>query len=218
MARDSLRQACFWPLRYRRSFKRCRSARRREADNAADSALLPTTQGLTSGEHRTSWSRSRCDRLGGNRQEVNMSTAAGALNVTASSGAEVTMREGAASSALSEFERIYRGNIGFLTAFFARRCSEPQTVADLTSETIVRAAAGFAGFDPRRGTPRVAVRDRQPRLRPALRTHGEWSGCGCKARWAGESSGRGDRRADGENRRAARGSRVARTLRSAITP
>jgi RNA polymerase sigma factor (sigma-70 family) len=84
-----------------------------------------------------------------------MNAAAGALNITASSGAEVTMRERSASSALSEFERIYRDNIGFLTAFFARRCSEPQTVADLTSETIVRAAAGFAGFDPRRGTPRA---------------------------------------------------------------
>jgi len=82
-----------------------------------------------------------------------MQAAAGALNITSSSGAEVTMREGSASSALSEFERIYRDNVGFLTAFFARRCSEPQTVADLTSETIVRAATGFAGFDPRRGTP-----------------------------------------------------------------
>ena len=84
-----------------------------------------------------------------------MSVAEGAVNINAPSGAEVTLREGSASSALSEFERIYRDNVGFLTAFFARRCSEPQTVADLTSETIVRAAAGFAGFNPRRGTPRA---------------------------------------------------------------
>lgn len=65
------------------------------------------------------------------------------------------MRGGAGSSALSEFERIYRDNVGTVTAFFARRCRDPQTVADLTSDTIVRAAAGFAGFDPRLGSPRA---------------------------------------------------------------
>jgi len=84
-----------------------------------------------------------------------MNAIAGALNIAASSGAEVTMREGSGNSALSEFERIYRDNVGVVTAFFARRCSDPQTVADLTSDTIVRAAAGFAGFDPRRGPPRA---------------------------------------------------------------
>jgi RNA polymerase sigma-70 factor (ECF subfamily) len=42
-------------------------------------------------------------------------------------------------------------------AYFARRCPEPQVVADLTSETFVRAASGFAGFDPRRGSPRAWV-------------------------------------------------------------
>jgi RNA polymerase sigma-70 factor (ECF subfamily) len=84
-----------------------------------------------------------------------MNAAAGAQNTTAPPRAEVRMEEGSASSALVEFERIYRDNVGFLTVFFARRCFEPQAVADLTSETIVRAAAGFAGFDPRRGTPRA---------------------------------------------------------------
>jgi RNA polymerase sigma factor (sigma-70 family) len=84
-----------------------------------------------------------------------MDAVAGALTITASSDPEVTMREGSANSALSEFERIYRDNVGFLTTFFARRCKEPQTVGDLTSETIVRAAAGFARFDPRRGTARA---------------------------------------------------------------
>jgi len=67
------------------------------------------------------------------------------------------MREDSVRSALSEFERIYRDQVGIVTAFFARRCNEPQTVADLTSETIVRAAAGFAGFDPRRGTARARL-------------------------------------------------------------
>ena len=50
---------------------------------------------------------------------------------------------------------MYRANVGPVSAYFARRCSEPQTVADLTSETFVRAAAGFAQFDRRRGSPRA---------------------------------------------------------------
>jgi RNA polymerase sigma factor (sigma-70 family) len=84
-----------------------------------------------------------------------MSVTAGVLNIDASSGVEVTMRGGSGSSALTQFERVYRANVGVVTAFFARRCSDPQTVADLTAETMVRAAGGFAGFDPRRGTPRA---------------------------------------------------------------
>jgi RNA polymerase sigma factor (sigma-70 family) len=58
-------------------------------------------------------------------------------------------------SAREEFENVYRGNIDVLTRYFARRCREPQTVADLTSETIVRAVGGFAGYDPDRGTHRA---------------------------------------------------------------
>src|SRR5277367_2931728 len=58
-------------------------------------------------------------------------------------------------TALEEFEHVYRANMAPVSAYFARRCSEPQTVADLTSETFVRAAAGFARFDPRRGSPRA---------------------------------------------------------------
>jgi RNA polymerase sigma factor (sigma-70 family) len=60
-------------------------------------------------------------------------------------------------SALQELEDVYRTNVGPVSAYFARRCSEPQTVADLTSETFLRAAAGFARFDPRRGSPRAWV-------------------------------------------------------------
>jgi RNA polymerase sigma factor (sigma-70 family) len=96
----------------------------------------------------------RCDRWGENQQLVSMQSRAEALEVDVSSGTEVEVRETSSSSALSEFEGIYRANVGVVTAYFARRCGEPQTVADLTSETIVRAAAGFAGFDPRRGTAR----------------------------------------------------------------
>lgn len=65
------------------------------------------------------------------------------------------MQDDSASPALAEFERIYRGNVGVVTRYFSRRCGDAQTVADLTSETIVRAAAGFAGFDPGRGSARA---------------------------------------------------------------
>lgn len=58
---------------------------------------------------------------------------------------------------LAEFERVYRSEVDAVMAYFARRCSEPQTVADLTSETFVRAATGFGTFDPARGSPRAWV-------------------------------------------------------------
>jgi RNA polymerase sigma-70 factor (ECF subfamily) len=56
---------------------------------------------------------------------------------------------------LDAFEVIYRANVDSVMAYFARRCAEPQTVADLTSETFVRAASGFGGFDPARGSARA---------------------------------------------------------------
>lgn len=59
------------------------------------------------------------------------------------------------SSPLQEFEQVYLRNVDVLVGHFARRCRDPQTVADLTSETFVRAADGFAGFDPRRGSDRA---------------------------------------------------------------
>jgi RNA polymerase sigma factor (sigma-70 family) len=62
---------------------------------------------------------------------------------------------GGPSTALARLEDVYRANIGPISAYFARRCAEPQTVADLTSETFLRAAAGFTRFDARRGTPRA---------------------------------------------------------------
>ncbi len=58
-------------------------------------------------------------------------------------------------SAFAEFEQIYRGNVDVVMAYFARRCAEPQVVADLTSETFVRAAGAFGSFDPGRGSPRA---------------------------------------------------------------
>jgi RNA polymerase sigma factor (sigma-70 family) len=70
-------------------------------------------------------------------------------------GAQVTVRGDSSNPALAEFERVYRENVGVVKAYFARRCLEPQTVADLTSETFMRAAGAFAGFDRRRGTARA---------------------------------------------------------------
>jgi len=65
------------------------------------------------------------------------------------------MRKTPDGSALAEFEHVYRDNADAIMGYFARRCREPQTVADLTSETFVRAAGGFAAFDDRRGSPRA---------------------------------------------------------------
>src|SRR5579862_9247892 len=67
---------------------------------------------------------------------------------------EVSVPQGLRGVALAEFEAIYRSNVGVLTSYFARRCREPQEVADLTSETILRAAGSFRSFDSRRGSAR----------------------------------------------------------------
>jgi RNA polymerase sigma-70 factor (ECF subfamily) len=59
------------------------------------------------------------------------------------------------TSPLEEFEQVYVRNVDVLMGYFARRCRDPQTVADLTSETFVRAVDGFATYDPRRGSDRA---------------------------------------------------------------
>lgn len=61
---------------------------------------------------------------------------------------------GDGDGALADFERLYRAQIGAVTAYFARRSTQPQTVADLTADTFVQAIVSFAGFDPRRGSER----------------------------------------------------------------
>ena len=86
-----------------------------------------------------------------------MSTAA-SVKVTmsrTSAGEKVTTPGNSARSALAEFEQLYRGNTDVVMAYFARRCAEPQAVADLTSETFVRAAGAFGSFDPGKGTGRA---------------------------------------------------------------
>lgn len=57
--------------------------------------------------------------------------------------------------AMGAFEAVYRANVAGVTAFFARRCGEPQAVADLTSETFVQAIGSLGSFDPRRGAARA---------------------------------------------------------------
>jgi RNA polymerase sigma factor (sigma-70 family) len=51
-----------------------------------------------------------------------------------------------------EFESVYRENVGRVAAFFARRCREPQQVADLTSQTFVEAIKSAGTFQGR-GSP-----------------------------------------------------------------
>ncbi len=56
---------------------------------------------------------------------------------------------------LAEFERVYRGQFGAIAAYFARRCEEPQLVADLTADTFVAAIRSFAERDPGRTSDRA---------------------------------------------------------------
>jgi RNA polymerase sigma-70 factor (ECF subfamily) len=59
--------------------------------------------------------------------------------------------------AAAEFEALYRANVAAVTAYFARRSTDPQTVADLTSDTFVQVITSYATFDPRKGTVRAWV-------------------------------------------------------------
>lgn len=68
-----------------------------------------------------------------------------------------THRASAPPVAGLDFGTVYRANVGAISGYFARRCTEPQTVADLTSETFVEAIGSFGTFDPSRGTPRASM-------------------------------------------------------------
>jgi RNA polymerase sigma factor (sigma-70 family) len=61
----------------------------------------------------------------------------------------------AESGPVAEFEVFYRACVADVAAFFARRCSEPQLVADLTSEVFLQALASLDSYDPERGTGRA---------------------------------------------------------------
>jgi len=88
---------------------------------------------------------------------MTMTTAASARVTTlgCSPAATGTMLGDSGGSALAEFEQLYLNNFDVVMAYFARRCVEPQVVADLTSETFVRAVGGFGSFDPGRGSARA---------------------------------------------------------------
>lgn len=58
------------------------------------------------------------------------------------------------ATSTSELGVVYRECVGMVTAYFARRCTEPQVVADLVSETFVEAVASFGTFDRSRGSAR----------------------------------------------------------------
>jgi RNA polymerase sigma factor (sigma-70 family) len=62
--------------------------------------------------------------------------------------------DGSAAGLAAAFEQVYRAHVGEVTAYFARRTADPQTVADLTADTFVRAITSFATFDPDRGSHR----------------------------------------------------------------
>jgi RNA polymerase sigma factor (sigma-70 family) len=55
---------------------------------------------------------------------------------------------------VAEFEDVYRTHVSAVTSFFARRSRDPQTVADLTSDTFVEAMTSFHSFDPAKGAVR----------------------------------------------------------------
>ena len=76
------------------------------------------------------------------------------VGMSAQADVEVSGSGGLSGRGPSEFEQVYRANVAALTAYFARRCRDPQTVADLTSETFVRAVGSFGSFDAGKGTAR----------------------------------------------------------------
>jgi RNA polymerase sigma-70 factor, ECF subfamily len=75
------------------------------------------------------------------------------LRVVTAADIKREMRSAGDASRL-EFAEVYRENVGPVTAFFARRCREPQEVADLTSQTFVEAIRSAHTFEGR-GTPRA---------------------------------------------------------------
>jgi RNA polymerase sigma-70 factor, ECF subfamily len=72
-------------------------------------------------------------------------------------GPQVSRGRPAGGHAAAEFERLYRAQVDAVTAFFARRSADPQTVADLTADTFVQVIISFGGFDPGRGSARAWV-------------------------------------------------------------
>ena len=74
-----------------------------------------------------------------------MSNPPGLLAVTSSPGDET----------LQAFEAVYRAQFESVVRFFARRCGEPQTVADLTADTFLEALKSFRTRPPAAGSERA---------------------------------------------------------------
>ena len=90
-----------------------------------------------------------CNDVGGFGQVVSVSGVRHSVgSIPATVGASLQ------SGAAAEFEVFYRANVGGVSAFFARRCSEPQLVADLTSEVFLQALASLDSYDSDRGSAR----------------------------------------------------------------
>ncbi len=87
-----------------------------------------------------------------------------------------------ADAAVAEFEVVYRANVAGVAAFFARRCREPQVVADLTSETFVQRSRRWArsirsAAAPARGSsgsPGASTRSTASGRRSAARRSSRW--------------------------------------------
>ncbi len=148
-----------------------------------------------------------------------MSTTAGAKVAMRGRATAMTVRivGPRGGSALDEFETVYRANVEVVMAYFARRCPEPQTVADLTSE-IRRRRKHVRELRSGQGlTTRVAIRDRCPRLCAPLRARRQRSRGGRATRSASSARSRRDRRARGQDRRRACWTRADRPLPRAAT-
>ncbi len=63
-------------------------------------------------------------------------------------------RTAPSGACLSEFEVLYRSQVGAVTAFFARRSRSPQVIADLTADTFVEAMGSYLSHGPADGSER----------------------------------------------------------------
>lgn len=83
-------------------------------------------------------------------------------------------------AATSPFSLVYRDNVRGITSFFARRVSEPQSVADLVSETFVEAIGSVTTLDADRGTARAWL------FAIARRVFARWYAAEIEGRWLTE--------------------------------
>ena len=87
---------------------------------------------------KVGWASLVCNAVGGG----------GHLTVVTALAVERADRQAGGLRGLA-FEVVYRENVGRVSAFFARRCRDPQLVPDLTSQTSVEAIKSAATFEGR---------------------------------------------------------------------